>query len=521
MAHVSGKLNKIREYGVRQSSIIIARRIREMYLARYWRKKVLAQPVHTIAHDTYYWHGDFIAEHNTFYKDIIIPIGKTAELSRDIKIPWNRSRFQHLNRANFCTSISSWIACNQFMRGVNWVCPMEVAIRAINWIWAYNSFHQSVPNSFLPQFTGSLYDHMVYLENNWERYDGRTNNHYLSDLVGYLYLCWFFKDLSSTKKKTVWCYAELLKEFDKQIFAEGSSYEGSTAYHKLVTELLQHTLFICQKLELSVPAHVHTRYAAMHDFINWCSPTVGDMITIGDDDSGTIVNNSFSQTTAPQTGRKDFYEFGLSILKTAAIHLTLRHHAYQKHQPSGHFHNDAGSITLAVEGVPIFVDPGSYVYTASSIWRNYFRSITVHNTFFLVGHEPVPFDDRLFALAIPEYHTLYARFGLTAQRTVFTTNKEIIREITIEDVWLGDSKTQAQTGWNFTLAPTITVERTSRSILLVHNKKVLVQLTSPDLIFTITQGWYSPKYGTKVPTLQLRAYTKLEVNKKFVITLSY
>ncbi len=51
-----------------------------------------------------------------------------------------------------------------------------------------------------------------------------------------------------------------------------------------------------------------------------------------------------------------FAHFGLSVIKTDVWHLTLRHHAYNALQPSGHFHNDIGSVTLAVNRIPVIVD---------------------------------------------------------------------------------------------------------------------------------------------------------------------
>ena len=589
--------HKIRDYGLINSSTIVARRIRATYIFYRWARKVSARTAqHTwqqisnhdftfywatknnfnypeyilgnFVHPTIksqelynksYWHDSFVAEHTKFYKNIVIPIGESGILSPDIKVPWERSRFQQIatfDAENFFVSITSWLEHNHFMQGVNWVCPMEVAIRAINWIWGYHFFRTSTsaPTFFWQKFTCSLYDHMIYLDHNWERYDGRTNNHYLSDLVGYLYLCWFFKDLPDMQQKTAWCYRELLQELDKQVFPEGTCYEGSTAYHKLVTELYAHALFIMQELGFDVPTHYYARYRAMRQFVNLCTPAPGEFIIIGDDDSGSVLHAElYPKSLVNSHDSESFYlpEFGLSVIKTKRLHITLRHHAYKKNQPSGHFHNDAASITLFLDGIAIFVDPGSYVYTPSRAWRNYFRSVQVHNTFFIAGHEPVPFDERLFALNIPSLdtfyfaptelrrtlptsprlrraggtnglattqHNLYKRFGLTAQRTVQYTDNEI----TLSDVWLSDSECPDKTScWNFTLAPSLRAEQNGAGINLVYNKKTIVTLYSDTLTFEIIPGWYAPEYGAKVPTQQLRAYGNVVCNKKFIIKLTY
>src|SRR5262249_22224907 len=101
------------------------------------------------------WHTDFKTgrswNSSTYYEDLRAGIeggfGKTA----DIKVPWELSRFQHLPLLGQALWLSGerryyeelkaqvldWIACNRPGRGVNWTCTMDVAIRAVNWVWAY------------------------------------------------------------------------------------------------------------------------------------------------------------------------------------------------------------------------------------------------------------------------------------------------------------------------------------------------------------------------------------------------
>ena len=45
-----------------------------------------------------------------------------------------------------------------------------------------------------------------------------------------------------------------------------------------------------------------------------------------------------------------------------------------------HGHLDALSFTLSVDGLEIFVDPGTYLYQNAEPWRSYFRSTAAHNT---------------------------------------------------------------------------------------------------------------------------------------------
>ena len=97
------------------------------------------------------WHTDFKTGRQwplAYCTDI-----EYNELDRpsDVKVPWELSRCQHFTRlgqaywitgderyaAEFVTETSDWIAANPFSHGVNWACAMDVALRAVSWIWGF------------------------------------------------------------------------------------------------------------------------------------------------------------------------------------------------------------------------------------------------------------------------------------------------------------------------------------------------------------------------------------------------
>ena len=500
--------------------------------------------------------ADYLFDKQLFYKDIKVSFGLTDRLIKDIKMPWELSRSSYffvlgsayqkgrnpLYARAFVEYITDWLDENPFLLGPNWVCPMDVGIRAFNWVWAFHFFRDAehIDPVFWERFTSSLYDHMIYLENNWEVYD-KTSNHYLADLVGYYAVTWFFADLKNVSKRAIWCHKEILKESEKQIFDEGAAYEGSTAYHQLVTEMFYHFSLLAQEHGHAIPGSFTTKLSKMFTFIDWCTTDSGYLVKIGDDDSGKMLQYGVTQELVqemkgPKTQDKEqfFKEFGLAVYKDANWHVTLRHHAYQNRQPSGHFHNDVGSITLAVKGVPVIVDPGSYVYTPSAVWRNSFRSVTAHNTFYIEDVEPVMFDERsLFHLDLPEKcvtktlvdnkrHTFgdlsaialrdsgwvveHDLYSIPASRTVSIGDAQAI---TIEDAWYDVSGHTFTSCWNFTLAPDITPELRDDAWHLFYNGSCLAIMHSNGLAFSVQDGWYAPGYGQKVACKRLIAKTDL------------
>ena len=86
-------------------------------------------------------------------------------------------------------------------------------------------------------------------------------------------------------------------------------------------------------------------------------------------------------------------DFGLYILRTPRIYLAIRCGSIGQQGIGGHAHNDQLSFELHVDGVPLIIDPGTYLYTPSPPQRNLFRSTERHNTVFLPGVEQHRWED--------------------------------------------------------------------------------------------------------------------------------
>ena len=96
--------------------------------------------------------------------------------------------------------------------------------------------------------------------------------------------------------------------------------------------------------------------------------------------------------------RTCFYpDFGLYIWKGKRLYLTFRCGEHGQRGNGGHSHNDQLSIELWIDGKPIIVDPGTYLYTSSMKERNRYRSIRAHHApQFMELTEPASLDQDLF-----------------------------------------------------------------------------------------------------------------------------
>ncbi len=487
----------------------------------------------------YHAQADCQFDNTSFYADIYLKIGTQAKFSKDIKVPWELARFASapiLSVAYTFTKdtkyfsalknqISSWLEATTFLRGIHWLNPMEVAIRATNWIIAYQYVQKELQEDdvFYKRLICSLWDHMRFIENNWEWYDGRTNNHYLSNLVGYAYLCWFFKDMPGIQKRWKNCFQELQSELEWQVFEEGTSYEGSTRYHALVTELFVHGFLIAQQMGEIIPHKVIDRMERMIQFSELSSN-----IVIGDDDSGFLIHPVlqnpkylFSFLCATYKKKKDtglfqYPIFGISIIKTDVWHVSLRHHAYQDRQPTAHFHEDVASITMSYKGIPIVIDPGTYVYTASSYWRNYFRLIARHSTFYPIDWNQKK-DTDLFALdlshAEAQYEqtensmrTTHSLFGYPVSRLVCWMNESLI----IQDEISHANKPMIE---QLIFSPKIELQKNSEGGWdILYANQHLIRIQSGVITFQKKQVWVALEYGVKQKTWALKGIVGASVD---------
>jgi hypothetical protein len=417
----------------------------------------------------------------------------TPRAGFDIKVPWELSRLQHFfslglgyrqamqandharaatYAAAFVSQVTDWIDNNPYLVGVNWANPMEVAIRSINLTWAWALLHDAstmIPPTFWQRLSAVLHAHMRYLEHTWEVSD-RPNNHYLADRVGHAYL----KALFGTQKPQH--HQATISQFLHQTNPNGTCYEGSTAYHRLDTELLLHYILLCKYTKQPVPTTLLNRYNAMQAFLGNCTDHSGNLAQIGDNDSGSIVtglatSNVQSPTHPMVTTYKDF---GLTIIKTPLWHITFRHPTYAAHQPTGHFHQDWLAITIGINGIPVFVDPGSYLYTSAPAVRNQFRSVASHNTFypndatlsapdlFQLPRAPHTWTGTITQTAatitVTDNHYEYRSYGVTAHRTMQLDT--VTNVLTIDDWWepCGTQVNAIETTWAMLSSPMCSIQ---------------------------------------------------------------
>lgn len=370
------------------------------------------------------WHIDFKSGERWekgFYRDLTTPKGA------DIKVPWELSRCQHLLwlgeawlltgqdafAQEIISQINSWIDDNPLMYSVNWKCSMDVAFRSVNWMYALNmiSSYKGFDDNFAEKVSHSLWQHGFYIINNLEKVVPYSNNHYTSDLVGLLYLGELFSESRVARKWLRIAYKEYSNELHKQILPSGVHYERSVSYHRLMVEMMSYPLYMLQRVGHPVEQSVIDIIKKMYDYVSVYTKPNGLAPLIADNDDGRflpfvcrdfrehtyLIDTQSAENRIVALGLESFclkasineilYEdAGVAIIHKGNDYLYINNGGYSKCPKSSdmiigtHTHNDLLSFELALSGIDVLVDSGTYLYTSSVNDRNEFRSTSKHNT---------------------------------------------------------------------------------------------------------------------------------------------
>lgn len=363
----------------------------------------------------------------------------------DIKVPWELSRHQFFTAlgqaylytgnekyvAQFKELVEHWIATNAYRVGVNWLCSMDIGFRAISWLWGRTFFENSasLDEEFWTKFHGVLASHGEYIFNNIEDWGGIKNNHFMSNGTA-LYLLGLA--LPNIDGASAWHSKgkEILEEcMEKQVLDDGVDYEMSTAYHRLVVELLLTPFLFARRANDSFSEQYVRKLEKMFEFVAGYTKPDGDIALFGDNDNGRCQilseytrshindhryllcagavlfersdfagsakqffdevlwlagpksNHEFERLNVPtSTSTKAFEAGGFYLLANDNVW------AFVDCGPRGipgaigvHGHNDATSFELALEGQSVIVDSGMYTYSRYPAINNEMKSSKAHN----------------------------------------------------------------------------------------------------------------------------------------------
>lgn len=428
------------------------------------------------------WHSDFKAGHTwkkgLFYRDYNIDFDTTRV---DGKTPWELSRCQQLlwlgeayritNKTEYAKEIideiDNWIDENPLMHSVNWTCAMDVAFRAVNWMYSIWLIQDAavLDEKFLFRFQRSLFQHAFFIRNNLEKVVPYSNNHYASDIVGLLYLGSLFDRCIKGRSWYKFAKREYFREIELQVLASGAHYERSISYHRMMTEMYSAAYYLLQRRGEKVPETVRLKLGKMYRFVADYTKPNGFAPQIEDNDDGRflpfvrrdfrnhsyLLNESSVEQALIRCGQKsinipektgDYSDCGHWIQRKGDAYLFITNGG-QSRMPSPqtrvgtHTHNDLLSFELALGQEDVVVDPGTYHYLFSKPeGRNEFRSTKKHNTIMVDGEEQHSLSgSHLFVIdknaVIDSDDSYHTSSGLTHKREFTLRDTELVIRDTV------------------------------------------------------------------------------------------
>lgn len=487
-----------------------------------------------------------------------------ALLAKDYYITGDRKYLDELT-----TLFKDWNQKNPFLWGISWTSVMEVAIRCSNWCYTYCFLAKSkdVPAETLVQLQTGILNMTAYTENHYSRYSS-ANNHLIVEAYAIGQSGVLFENL----KWIDLAVSILTREFPLQNYSDGINKELSLHYQSFYMEAVGLLMRLLKKNGISVPESWYAWLSKMSEYLATCIGKHGKVVEFGDNDEGKILDLSggfnhykyvlglmscllekeytdvgeccenlkwlFTEKERTAGSKKDKYtpkqsacykEGGNTILRSddGRVLIGIDHAALGFGSIAAHGHADALSFQMYLDGQPIFVDPGTYIYHCDLENRNAFRRTENHNTVCINGKDQSEmlgaflwgkraecqldgYEEDAGNVKIKANHNGYSPEIHT--RTYTFNHKD---ELIIFDEITTDTKVVA----NFILAPEVNVVLSENQVhISAENENVVMKIScKKEYSIRIVAKPYSRRYGVYETTKCISIATsanKLEVEIK-------
>lgn len=362
----------------------------------------------------------------------------------DFKYFWELPRLQHLitlAKAYYLTNeeryasevtkqIASFVEQSPYLLGVNWIMPMEAAIRlvSISWITAFLKEHLKNDPQTCELVEYIVKSHVDYVASNYAAYSS-ANNHLVAEAAGVFIASTCFQQLDRMSSYRQKAYDILSREIIHQHYPDGVNKEQAVHYQILAFQFFLLAGLVARANSVDFPKQY---WEMLEKSANFIAAIVDDdcgVPNIGDSDDGKAVVLSETDGNPVQSilaisavlfdrgdlkakaGRFDEASFwllgnrsrdgfdALDIKPILSVQGFERGGYYVMSRSDGskakvvfdcgplgfgsisaHGHADSLSFVLNAYGRQYFIDPGTYTYVADDPYRNYFRSTQAHNT---------------------------------------------------------------------------------------------------------------------------------------------
>lgn len=340
--------------------------------------------------------------------------------------------------------MDDWIERNPFLMGVAWTQNLIVAQRAIVWTLALQAVWQSpalTPRRLL-RVLRSLYQHARYIPVHFE-FSDRASNHLFGNAAGLAALALGFPEFREAAGWRMAALGIIESELAKQVYPDGVQYEQSVNYHRYVVEfcILPWLLWGDGQCPYTEPSRRILQ--RMLEYLHAMTQPTGLVQPISDADGARVWQFNYRSIN----DHRGLLNLGAVLLEDAHLKFGMeensedvlwwlgpvgyrRWEALPSAEPSNsaafpeggyfilreswrpdalwaffdcghigmgdwpdgvsvgtHGHSDILTFGLAAGGETLLTDIGSYTYTGSKPWHDYFRSACGHNVILVDGQD--------------------------------------------------------------------------------------------------------------------------------------
>ncbi len=498
----------------------------------------------------------------------------------DIKYVWEFNRLQWLQPmalharhhadagmlAAIEDALASWYAANPPFRGVAWCSGIELALRAISLLVVASLCGDRLSAPTLARLRSMLHAHLHWMRRYPSRFSS-ANNHRVAEAAGEFLVALATPELAGAAMARREARRVLEEEAVRQILADGCGAEQSPTYGAFTAEFLLLASFVGEAAGAPLAPQVDDRLRRFVEAVGLLAVPGGQPPAIGDDDEGRVLTDGQAEPGyavavaraiaaragvagpasaaaapvlrdlvfgAPQNEppdeapvHRDLPDGGYAVIREQrggrSLHLVLDHGDLGYLSIAAHGHADALSVCLALDGVPLFVDPGTYLYHAGGAWRDWFRGTAAHNTLTMGDADqsqitgPFNWGDRAHARlesfdhgadwrVVASHDGYQRRFGVVHRRELSARPTGLALLDRLDGA--GAPRTAAIV---LQLAPGLGIHREGHSVAILCGDKVMAvvrfdaggELTLVRGAEGRDGGWVSPAFGRIVPAWRL------------------
>jgi heparinase II/III-like protein len=503
-------------------------------------------------------------------------------LAGDHKVVWELSRHHALltlAQAWWCTHdtryrdalsglLESWLVANPPKVGIHWASSLEVSFRGIAWLWILALAGDSLPPPLVRRMVGFLAISARHVNQYLSRWFS-PNTHLTGEALGLFMTGTALPQCRDAPQWRATGASLLLDWIDRHVRRDGTYVEQSTWYHRYTTDFYLQFLALSDRAGTPVRDRVSQPLAKLLEHLQWIARPDGSMPLIGDDDGGRLLfldertahdvrtplaigavlldrerlafgappsaelvwllgagaldRLSHMQAKPPATRRAAFPDGGTYVMRSGWDHdasvmtIDAGPHGFLN---GGHAHADALSIDLCLGGKAVFVDPGTYTYTLSPEWRDYFRLTGAHNAVVVDGcGAAIPsgafqwssratsrclvWHDSGSVALFAGTHDGFERLRppVRYQRTVVFVEPDLW---IVRDQVYADDEHEVAVHWQCATGLTAHEESGGIVVRAAGEPLATMKVAEPDGRWSVEEGWVSPTYGVRVSAPRLR-----------------